>query len=166
MPNPFWHGEKPFVVCSSMPDAFQIPGISVVEQLAQMQEYIWTLQNHRLDSVRMQNNLITLIRSDVDDPDAYDFYPGAQWFVEDPGQVTTLPVDPNRGADHARGRGDDQGRPAEHHGRAPVRRVGQRADQTTATGMSIITSIAQRMIKARKQTTPGPTRRSASTSSR
>ena len=39
IPNPFRHGRKPFVVCSAMPDAFQIPGISVVEALAQLQEY-------------------------------------------------------------------------------------------------------------------------------
>ena len=45
-------GACPFVVCSAMPDAFQIPGISVVEALAQLQEMLWTLQNQRLDVLR------------------------------------------------------------------------------------------------------------------
>src|SRR4029079_9644575 len=93
-PNPFWNGRLPFVVCSSMPDAFQIPGLSVVEALAQLQEMLWTLQNQRLDVVRMLANLITLIRSDVDDPEAFEWAPNAQWFVEDPGQVDTLKIDP------------------------------------------------------------------------
>ena len=45
-------------------------------------------------------NLITLIRSDVDDPDAFEFYPGAQWIVEDPGQVTQLADRPERRQHH------------------------------------------------------------------
>ena len=101
-----------------MPDAFQIPGISVVEALAQLQEMLWTLQNQRLDVVRMLANLITLIRSDVDDPEAFEWAPNAQWFVEDPGQVDTLKIDPTVANDHAAGRGAPEGRPAEHHGRA------------------------------------------------
>jgi hypothetical protein len=43
--NPFWNGRMPFIVCSSMPDAFQLPGLSVVEALAQLQEMLWSLQN-------------------------------------------------------------------------------------------------------------------------
>jgi hypothetical protein len=65
-PNPLWNGRLPFVVCSAMPDAFQIPGISVVEALAQLQNMLWLLQNQRLDVVRLMANLITVIRSDVD----------------------------------------------------------------------------------------------------
>jgi hypothetical protein len=148
-PNPFWHGLKPFVVCSSMPDAFQIPGISVVESLAQMQEYLWSLQNNRLDSIRLQNNLITLIRSDVDDPDSFEFYPGAQWFVEDPGQVTTLPVDPNLGQVTLEAESMIKGDLQNVMGGIPYAGSVNELNQTTATGMSIVTSIAERMIKAR-----------------
>jgi hypothetical protein len=76
-----------------MPDGFQFVGISVVESLAQMQEYLWTLQNQRLDALRLLTNVISIIRSDVDDPDSFEFYPGAQWIVEDPGQVSQLQID-------------------------------------------------------------------------
>ena len=62
--------------------------------LAQLQEYLWTLQNQRIDALRLLTNVITLIRSDVDDPDAFEFFPGAQWIVEDPGQVGQLEIDP------------------------------------------------------------------------
>ena len=74
-PNPFRIKRKPFVVCSGLPDAFQIVGISVVESLAQLQEYLWTLQNQRIDALRLLTNVITLIRSDVDDPDALSSTP-------------------------------------------------------------------------------------------
>jgi hypothetical protein len=149
MANPFWHGKKPFIVVSSMPDAFQIPGISVVESLAQMQEYLWSLQNNRLDSIRLQNNLITLIRDDVDDPDQFEFYPGAQWFVTDPSQVSTLPVDPNLGSVTLEAEAMIKGDLQNVMGGLPYAGSVNELNQSTATGMSIVTSIAERMIKAR-----------------
>ena len=153
-PNPFWNGRMPFVVCSSMPDAFQIPGISVVEALAQMQEMLWTLQNQRLDVLRMLANLITLIRSDVDDPDAFEWAPNAQWFVEDPAQVQTLPVDPGAAQITLEAEQLLKGDIQNILGGLPYgsgAESGGGIDQETATGISIITSIAQRLIQARKQ---------------
>ena len=152
-PNPLWWGRMPFTVCSALPDGFQIPGISVVEALAQLQEMLWTLQNQRIDVLRLLANLITVIRSDVDDPDAFEWAPNAQWFVEDPQQVSTLPIDPTAAQitlqAEALIKGDIQsilgGLP--YGGGAEQ----QSMDQETATGVSIITSIAQRLIQARKQ---------------
>jgi len=154
-PNPFWNGRMPFIVCAAMPDAFQIPGISVVDALAQHKEMLWTLQNTRLDSLQMLANVITLIRSDVDDPDAFPWEPMAQWFVEDPGQVSTLPVDPTAANITLQAesliKGDLQnilgGLPFAGGADSTV----QGAGGSTATGMSIITSVAQKMIQARKQ---------------
>jgi hypothetical protein len=153
-PNPFWNGRLPFVICSSMPDAFQIPGISVVEALAQIQEMLWTLQNQRLDVLRMLANLITLIRSDVDDPDAFEWAPNAQWFVEDVGQVQTLPVDGSAATITLEAESLLKGDLQNILGGLPYGSgsdSGGGIDQQTATGISIITSIAQRIIQARKQ---------------
>jgi len=153
-PNPFWNGRIPAVVCSSMPDAFQIPGISVVEALAQLQEMLWTLQNQRLDVLRMLANLITLIRSDVDDPDSFEWAPNAQWFVEDPAQVQTLPIDPTAANITLQAETYLKGDLQNIMGGLPYGSgadSGGGIDQETATGMSIITSIAQRIIQARKQ---------------
>jgi hypothetical protein len=152
-PNPFWNGRMPFIVCSSMPDAFQIPGISVVEALAQLQEMLWTLQNQRLDVLRLLANLITLIRSDVDDPDAFEWAPNAQWFVEDPAQVTTLPIDSTAATITLQAEALLKGDLQNIMGGLPYAggADSQTIDQQTATGVSIITSIAQRIIQARKQ---------------
>ena len=152
-PNPFWNGRLPFVVCSSMPDAFQIPGLSVVEALGQLQEMLWTLQNQRLDVVRMLANLITLIRSDVDDPEAFEWAPNAQWFVEDPGQVDTLKIDPTVANITLQAEQLLKGDLQNIMGGLPYSSGAdsQTIDQQTATGVSIITTIAQRIIQARKQ---------------
>ena len=153
IPNPYRHGRKPFVICSAMPDAFQMDGISVVEALAQLQQMLWTIQNQRIDNLRLAGNLITLIRTDVDDPDSFEFHPGAQWFVEDPGQVTTLPVDPNLGQMTIETEQLIKGDLQNIMGGLPMAGgvSGGSIDQETATGMSIITSIAQKIIQARKQ---------------
>ena len=151
--NPLWNGRMPFTVCSSMPDAFQIPGISVVEALAQLQEMLWTLQNQRLDVVRMLANLITIIRSDVDDPEAFEWAPQAQWFVEDPGQVDTLKIDPTVANITLQAESMLKGDLQNIMGGLPMASGADSTtiDQQTATGVSIITTIAQRMIQARKQ---------------
>ena len=152
-PNPLWMGRLPFVVCAGMPDAFQIPGLSVVEALGQLQEMLWTLQNQRLDVVRMLANLITLVRSDVDDLDSFVWEPGAQWLVEDPGQIGTLPIDPAAANITLEAEGLLKGDLQNIMGGLPLNSGvnSQNVDQSTATGVSIITTIAQRIIQARKQ---------------
>ena len=152
-PNPLWNGRMPFVVCASMPDAFQVQGLSVVEALAQLQEMLWTLQNQRLDVVRMLANLITLIRSDVDDPEAFEWAPNAQWFVEDPGQVDTLKIDSTVATITLQAEELLKGDLQNIMGGLPYNSGtdSQTVDQQTATGVSIITTIAQRIIQARKQ---------------
>jgi hypothetical protein len=151
--NPLWNGRMPFVVCASMPDAFQVQGLSVVEALAQLQEMLWTLQNQRLDVVRMLANLITLIRSDVDDPESFEWAPNAQWFVEDPGQVDTLKIDPTVATITLQAEELLKGDLQNIMGGLPYNSGAdsQTIDQQTATGVSIITTIAQRIIQARKQ---------------
>jgi hypothetical protein len=136
-----------------MPDAFQIPGISVVEALAQLQKMLWTLQNQRLDVVRLLANLITVIRSDVDDPEAFEWAPNAQWFVEDPGQVDTLKIDPTVAQITLQAEALLKGDLQNIMGGLPMASGAdsQTIDQQTATGISIITTIAQRIIQARKQ---------------
>ena len=153
VPNPFRIKRKPFVMCSALPDAFQMVGISVVESLAQAQEYLWTLQNQRLDALRLLTNVITIIRSDVDDVDSFEFYPGAQWIVEDPGQVSQLEIDPTAAQITLEAETLLKGDLQNMMGGLPMAGgvSSGSIDQETATGMSIITSIAQKLIQARKQ---------------
>jgi hypothetical protein len=154
-PNPFRIKRKPFVVCSGLPDGFQFVGISVVESLAQLQEYLWTLQNQRIDALRLLTNVISIIRSDVDDPDSFEFFPGAQWIVEDPSQVSQLQFDPTAAQITLEAESLIKGDLQNMMGGLPfaggAESVVQGAGGSTATGMSIVTSIAQKMIASRKQ---------------
>jgi hypothetical protein len=88
--NPFWHGTYPFIVASSMPQPFTTIGISDIELIAELQEMLWEIANQRFDNTELINNAIYLFRSDIEDPDAFEFYPGARWLVEDPSQVQPL----------------------------------------------------------------------------
>jgi hypothetical protein len=85
--SPFWHGEYPFVVASTMPEAFRIAGTSDVEMVMHLQEMLWELMNQRVDNLKVINNAITLVRNDVEDADAFNYAPGARWPVDDPKQV-------------------------------------------------------------------------------
>ena len=149
----YWHGSYPFVVTSAMPEMFQIPGISVVEGLAQLQDMLWTLQNLRLDALRTLANPITLIRSDVDDPNMYEWAPLAQWVVDDPNQVQLLQVDATTTTLTLQAESLLKGDIAQLMGGLPFSSgaQSQTVDQTTATGVSIITNIAQQILAARRQ---------------
>lgn len=150
--NNFWHGLKPFVVSSAIPDLFQIPGISVIEGLAQMQEMLWTMQNLRFDATRMLANVITVIRGDVENADEFEWAPNAQWFVNDLNAVKTLDIDPSIAnitlQSEALLKGDIQS----VMGALPFQGNAQQQTQNidTATGMSIVTNIAQAVLARRR----------------
>lgn len=152
--NPFKHGHKPFVICSAIPDMFQIPGVSVIEGLASMQEMLWTLTNMRIDATRIASNVITQIRGDVDDPEQYEWAPEAQWIVPDMQsvQVVDMTAVANAAAASLQAEGILRGDIQNVMGGLPF--TGGAQNQTlptdTATGVSIITNIAQAILARRK----------------
>lgn len=150
---PFFHDDYPFVVVASQPDLFRIPGVSQVEKIAHLQTLIWDIMNQSVDNLRLVNNSIFWFRPDIEDPDAYEFYPGARWPVEDPNQVQAwspppLPAEVSLGRE-ALLKGDMQnlagGFPFSSGADS------QFVDQKTATGASIVSSIAQRSMNLAKQ---------------
>lgn len=91
---PFWHREYPFVAASLQPFPRSLRGMSVVQKLAHLQEMTWDLMNQRIDNIRFLNNFIQIINADVDDPDQFPFEPGAQWFMNNPTEVTQWAPNP------------------------------------------------------------------------
>jgi hypothetical protein len=157
--NPFWfeHLEHmyPFVCCSAMPDLFVIPGISEVELMAELQEMLWTLMNQRLDNLQLINNAIFLVADDTEDPDAFEFAPGERWLVPRPVTETVKPWSPDPAvatislSAESQLRGDMQN----VTGGMPYLSGTESAsiDQKTATGVSIVTSLAQKRLATKKQ---------------
>jgi hypothetical protein len=150
--NPFWHGQYPFFLCSSMPNPFSLRGTSTIELIADLQDILWELSNQRLDNVELINNAIMLIRGDVQDPDAFEHYPGARWEVDDVQQVAPL-APPYQVAEvslqaEALIKGDLQNVTSA----APFAGGAQTAsvDQKTATGASIVMNAAQAQLAQKK----------------
>jgi hypothetical protein len=151
--NPFNHGEYPFSMSSAMRQPFHWGGISDMEVIAELQEILWELMNQRLDNVELINNAIMLIRSDVEDPEAFEWYPGAQWPVESVDQVQAL-MPPYQIAEvslqaEALIKGDLQNTT----GSTPLAGGTETAtvDQKTATGASLVMSAAQKRLLSKKR---------------
>lgn len=147
----FWHGRFPFVATSSIPDLFRIPGISEVEIMEALQEMLWSLQNQRLDSLELLNNAIVLASADYDDIDNFEFAPGAVNTVDRADQVVIWQpsMDTARVSLEAEQmlKGDMQNTTG---GMPFVAGMGEQMDQDTATGVSIITNLAQRRLQAKR----------------
>jgi hypothetical protein len=148
--RPFHHGLRPFVIASSMPQPFQFVGVSDMELIEPLQRALWTTLNQRLDNVALLNNAIIILRDTADDQD-YEFAPGEFWTVEDPTEVqlwqpNPLPAEVSLGSENAL--------------RADISNVtggigaaagdAQAMDSATATGVSTMTTIAQKRLSARR----------------
>lgn len=156
-PWPSGYDDFPYVLCATTPDLFSITGISVVERAMHLQEAIWSLMNQRIDNVKLLNNAVAMFREDmIDDPEEIDIYPGATIEVKNgpvdeaikiwsPNPISTqisLPAEANL-------RGDMQNVTSG----GPFMSGADTAtvDQKTATGVSIITSLAQRIVGKQKR---------------
>jgi hypothetical protein len=84
---PYWHLDYPFVTMSLAPFPFSLQGLSLVEKLAPLQEAYWNLLNQTFDNVQLINNAIILLAADFDDPDSFEYAPGAVNTVDNPQQV-------------------------------------------------------------------------------
>jgi hypothetical protein len=150
---PYWHGEYPFVVCSTQPDLFRIPGMSQVEKIMALQEALWDTLNQRLDNLEFVNNAIAIVPEGFDGYDAWRHEPGAVNETPDPSSVqmwspNVIPAQVSLGAE-ALLKGDMQNLAGSFPFSSGA--DSQTVDQKTATGASIVTSLAQRSTQALKQ---------------
>jgi hypothetical protein len=141
----------PFVVCSTTPDVFQVAGVSEVALIREIQEILWTLMNQRLDNLQLINNAIVLLREDMDDPDSFDFYPGARNLVSDPGQVQMWTPQMNIADLSLNAEGVARNDLQNLIGASPAAQ-GQ-LDADTATEANLAVTLAQRRLSMKKQFT-------------
>jgi hypothetical protein len=149
---PFWHRCYPFTFSSLQPYPRSLRGMSIVEKLAHLQEAAWDLMNQRIDNLRFINNFISILPNDVDDPDAFPYEPGAQWFVDDPSkpqqwQPNQIPAEISLGAESII-KQDMQnlagGQPFTSTSEA------NQINANTATEAALVTNLAQAAIKQMK----------------
>lgn len=82
--SPYWHGQMPFVFFSSRKKPLQLNGWSQIDQLRDVQQQLWSVENLTLDALMLSIMPIIMYREDLDDPDALVFEPYARWPVTDP----------------------------------------------------------------------------------
>lgn len=152
----FNHGQYPFVACSTRPNEFRIPGHSLVESVRVLQEYQWTLDNQILDNIKLSNNMLFAYDETRIDPEKIELAPGALVGVDggDVREVLQQFVPDSSVVDRAlmvaaRIKGDMQNISSA----MPFMSGAQSdsIDQETATGVSIVTSLAQTMLGAQKK---------------
>ncbi len=146
----FWHGKKPFVVCSSMPQPFQFVGVSDMESIFHLQNALWTSINQTADNVALLNNAIFIISDTVDDEEM-EFAPGEFWQFENPATdfsqwaPNPLPTELGPGWQDKL-----QSWLNEITGGMGLMANAGQMDGQTATGVSTFMSIAQRRLQARR----------------
>lgn len=151
-PWPFWHNDYPFVFTSLQPYPRSLRGMSIVEKLAHLQDATWDLLNQRIDTTRFVGNFIQILRSDVEDPDAFPFEPGAQWFMEDPTAVTQWAPDISVATASLAAESLLKQDMQNLAGGQPFTSTGE-ADQqgaNTATEAALVTNLAQMAVKQMK----------------
>lgn len=153
IPSPFWHGQIPFVVATTLPQPFKFTGKSETQILADIQTMLWQFQNQRMDNVQLVNNAIVILNSSANDDEQYDFFPGAIWKNRNPGEVQmwTPNIDILGSSIQTEGMMKQD---LESLSAALPYLSGASSDSIdnkTATGISIVQNMAQRRMLRKKQ---------------
>lgn len=84
VPNPYWHGQLPFVMAITQPDIDSMTGLSEVWSIKSIQEAIWYIHNAQNDALAL--TLDPPIALDDRDPRLKEFLmrPGARLFTSNP----------------------------------------------------------------------------------
>jgi hypothetical protein len=83
-PNPHWHGQKPICLATGRPDLFKIQGIPETEIVEHLQEALWTMQNMRMDNLKLTvMRGLTYREGGVPDPNLLILRPRFRWPVSD-----------------------------------------------------------------------------------
>jgi hypothetical protein len=154
-PNPFWHGELPFVVAVTIPELYTLDGISEVETILDIVKALTRSLNQRLDNADMVNNGMFFYNPANVNPKTLAktvFKPRAlvprqmQGDIEQV-QTNTNIIDSALKSDESL-KGDLRDIPGASAYLSGASETGQ-IDQRTATGISIIQNMAQKRLVAK-----------------
>jgi len=153
IPNPFWHGQLPFCVATTMPQPFQFGGKSEAEILNDIQTMLWEFQCQRMDNVKLINNAIVILNTSAGDSEEYEFYPGAIWKNRTPQDVQMWT--PNPAILTASVQTEQMIKQDLDSLSAALPYLSGASSDTidnkTATGISIVSNLAQKRLLRKKQ---------------
>lgn len=141
----------PFVIVNSMPQLFTTQGMSTMELVYRLQDLLWFMQSQRMDNIELINNAILLIRKDIEDPEAFEWFPGARWPVTSPADVQPFQPPYQLASLTLEAEHEVKGDLQSVTSAAPFAGgVSSNVDNATATGVSITMNNAQKAMQARK----------------
>jgi len=82
-PSPYRMYGYPITISNSRPDLFKIEGISESELVDHLQQAMWTVENLRMEQMKTTVMRAMSIRATVPDPDSIVLRPNARWLVND-----------------------------------------------------------------------------------
>jgi hypothetical protein len=156
-PNPFWHGEIPFIAAVPFPEPFSVLGRSLCGTVEDLQRALWDLQNQRIDNARLINNHRTYYnRALVPDPTQIeDQFPGAIIAIDGPPGAAVYHDSPNANIIGPAVQAEQYIKKDLQDVTGAVSYVSgaqqDTIDQTTATGISIVSNMAQKRLLRVKQ---------------
>jgi hypothetical protein len=152
-PNPYTHGEIPFVMATPVPDLYSMEGLSEVDLLMDVQAAIWSFLNQRLDNTRLISNGIVMVRDTIDDTDKLVFSPRAIWPVADPAEVQMWTPNHNITQSSLEAERTLKEDLMSISAAIPVLAGASPdlVDQKTATGMTILSNNAMNRVLAKRQ---------------
>lgn len=150
---PYWHGELPFSIATTLPDLYRVEGFSEIELIAELQAALWEFLNQRIDNTRFMTNAAIVMQEGTSISEN-TFYPGAVITTDGDPTRSVMPWTPNisiiqpslEASNELKGDMDDI------TGVTPyVSGAGsQTMDQQTATQISTFASMAGRRLEQKR----------------
>ena len=150
---PYWHGELPFSIATTLPDLYRVEGFSEIELIAELQAALWEFLNQRIDNTRFITNAAIVMQEGTTISEN-TFYPGAVITTDGDPSRAVMPWTPNmsiigpslEASNELKGDMDDI------TGVTPyVSGAGsQTMDQQTATQISTFASMAGRRLEQKR----------------
>ena len=148
-PNPHWHGRKPIVASSTRPDVLEMQGIPETELIDHIQQALWTNQELRFENLLLTVQRMFTYRENAF-PDARKIKIGPRSLIgtqdhDDLRAVDVPPLPPEVYREEA----ELLGRMQLITGISPFVSGAdmQTIDQSTATGISVLSEVAGRLLK-------------------
>jgi hypothetical protein len=92
--NPYWHGELPFSISTTLPDLYRVEGFSEIELIAELQAALWEFLNQRIDNTRFITNAAIVMQEGTTISEN-SFYPGAVITTDGDPTRSVMPWTPN-----------------------------------------------------------------------
>jgi hypothetical protein len=149
-PSPYWMNEYPIVISNTRPDLFRMEGVSETELIDHIQQAFWTVHNLRMEQLKGTVMRPMSIRSTVPNIDEIVYRPNARWQVNDHDDIQfhampPLPPEAYKEQEELLSLGQYVTGITPYVGGATGTTTG--VDQSTATGVSLLTQSASLLLK-------------------